>query len=61
MPETPTIDIPPTIPNRGLKVRPAISSPPGTKIVTSKFLPKADKFCWIIALGTLLMAGSPGG
>ena len=38
IPEVPMIEIPPSIPRRGLKVRRAISSPPGTEIVTANGL-----------------------
>ena len=35
MPDVPMMDIPPSMPRRGLKVRLAISSPPGTEMVTT--------------------------
>ena len=65
IPVVPRIEIPPSIPNRGLNVFLAISSPPGTDISTSipRFAPYFSKirrqFSRIIFLGTGLIAGSP--
>ena len=62
MPEVPIMEIPPTMPSLGLKVRRASSSPPGTEIVTSSPPPySADSSRAIICLGAGLMAGSPTG
>lgn len=35
IPDVPMMDSPPSMPRRGLKVRLAISSPPGTEMVTT--------------------------
>jgi hypothetical protein len=64
MPDTPTMDIPPTIPSLGLNVRAAISSPPGTETVTVRGTSgcnKAMMLLRIISRGTRFMAGLPGG
>ena len=65
-PVVPKIEIPPTMPNRGLRVRAAKASPPGTEISTSKSTPPpvsaaaSPSAARIIWRGTGLMAASPG-
>ena len=55
--------MPPVTPRRGLKVRFAVSSPPGTEIVTfAACAPMTERRASvIIARGTGFIAGSPGG
>ena len=67
MPLVPSMDIPPSIPRRGLNVDPAILLPSGTDITTENppVYPHAEatssSASRIIDLGTLFMAASPGG
>ncbi|MPM87993.1 hypothetical protein SDC9_135094 [bioreactor metagenome] len=67
-PEVPMMEIPPSIPSRGLKVFEAIRSPSGTEITTvapaySDLVcspPNSSfKLCVIISKGVLLIAASP--
>ena len=61
-PEVPSTESPPSTPSRGLKVRRAISSPPGMLTVTRRG-PAGNASrtaAAIIVRGTGLMAGSPG-
>ena len=68
MPDVPMMEIPPSIPKRGLKVRFAISSPLGTEMVTTIGLGCLDMPIFsrqrltlssIILRGVALMAGEP--
>ena len=67
MPEVPRMEIPPTMPSRGLKVRAASASPSGTEISTTRppVYPYSRQTVStpsrIIFRGTGLMAGSPTG
>ena len=61
MPETPMMEIPPSMPRRGLKVLRAVSAPPGTDTVTLSGSPNRLRFSSSILRGPLLMAGEPGG
>ena len=67
MPVVPRMDSPPTMPSRPFSVCSAISSPPGMEISTSTSPGRPSAAAAsamavrIIARGTGLMAGSPGG
>ena len=67
IPLVPRMDIPPTMPRRGLNVFPAISSPSGTDMTAENPPPyendeaTSSSASLIMALGTLLIAALPGG
>ncbi len=63
IPVVPRIESPPTIPSRPFSVRSASASPPGTPTSTTTSVPActSSSAAPIIARGTGLIAGSPGG